>query len=226
MLDAASKGLTCVYDTSSRGDFNIVQELKRKGNSRSASVGDISGQAGIDAESAIGMTYRGMGDEWVKLVGVKYVMDGAISARTAYLTEDYLNQPGFKGVLATSREEAKNIIEGAWKAGLKTSVHANGDATLNMYLDIVEELRKTYPRVDTRDVIVHCTVVNPAIIAGSRRSICIRRSSAPTSTTTATRSCRRSARSASSTCSQPALSLMPASGSRRTRTTAPLRTSR
>lgn len=165
MLDAAAKGLTCVYDSSSSGDFRTVLEMKRKGEQPIRFRGDLSGQAAIDAESAIGMTYRGMGDEWVKLVGVKFVMDGAISARTAYLTEDYLNQPGFKGVLATSREEAKKIIEGAWKAGLKTSVHANGDATLNMYLDIIEELRKTYPRVDTRDVIVHCTVVNPAIIA-------------------------------------------------------------
>jgi hypothetical protein len=139
--------------------------MKRKGEQPIRFRGDLSGQAAIDAERGIGMTYRGMGDEWVKILGVKFIMDGAISARTAYVSEPYLNQPGFTGVLAASKEESKKIIEGAWKAGLRTSVHANGDATINMYLDIIEELRKTYPRVDTRDVIVHCTVVNPAIVA-------------------------------------------------------------
>jgi hypothetical protein len=115
------------------------------------------------------MTYRGLGDEWVKITGMKFFMDGAISARTAYVSEPYLNQPGFYGVLATTKETATKMLTDAYARGLRLIVHANGDAAINMYLDILENLQKKYPRSDPRNVDIHCSVVSPQIVDRIKR---------------------------------------------------------
>ena len=147
--------------------MNTVLNLKRKGKQRVRVRVDLGLREGLkeaEAMIGIGMDYKGFGDEWVKITGFKFIMDGAISARTAYVSEPYLNQPGFYGVLATTKEIAEKTLDEVYAKGLRTIVHANGDATLNMYLDIMEGLQKRYPRPDPRNVIIHCTVVNPEII--------------------------------------------------------------
>ena len=100
----------------------------------------------------------------VKICGVKFFFDGAISARTAAVSEPYLNKPNFYGVMATTREIARETIIAAYKAGCRISAHANGDTAIDMYLDIMEEAQSTYPRNDPRNRIIHCTVVNPDLI--------------------------------------------------------------
>lgn len=53
----------------------------------------------------------------------------------------------------------------AYKEGYRIVSHANGDVAINMYLDIMEEAQAKYPRKDARNRIIHCTVVNPEIVA-------------------------------------------------------------
>jgi len=109
--------------------------------------------------------YRGLGDDWVRLCGLKFFFDGAISARTAAVTEPYLNKPNFYGVLATTEEIARETILSAYARGYRISAHANGDRAIGMYLDIMEEAQSKYPREDPRNRDIHCTVVSPELVA-------------------------------------------------------------
>ena len=118
--------------------------------------------------AALGMNYRPFGDEWVKICGVKFFFDGAISARTAAVSEPYLHRPDFYGVMATTRELARKEILDAYEAGMRISSHANGDKAIGMYLDIMEEAQSKYPRSDPRNRIIHCTVVNPELVGRIR----------------------------------------------------------
>jgi hypothetical protein len=108
--------------------------------------------------------YRGLGDEWLRVCGLKFFFDGAISARTAAVTEEYLNKPGFYGVMATTKEIATETIEEAYSEGYRISAHANGDRAIAMYLDIMEEMQRKYPREDPRNRDIHCTVVTELLV--------------------------------------------------------------
>jgi predicted amidohydrolase YtcJ len=95
---------------------------------------------------------------------VKFFFDGAISARTAAVSEPYLNKPDFYGVFATTEEIARQTLTDAYEKGYRISAHANGDRAIDLYLDILEELQNKYPRKDPRNRDIHCSVVNPRII--------------------------------------------------------------
>ncbi len=95
---------------------------------------------------------------------MKFFFDGAISARTAAVTEPYLDKPDFYGVMATTPELAANILKKAYEKDYRISAHANGDKAIEIYLDIIEELQKKYPRKDPRNRIIHCTVINQELV--------------------------------------------------------------
>ena len=100
---------------------------------------------------------------------MKFFFDGAISARTAAVSEPYLNQPDFYGVFSTTEDLARETLTRAYENGYRISAHANGDRAINLYLDIIEELQTKYPREDPRNRDIHCSVVNPEIVDRIRK---------------------------------------------------------
>jgi len=163
MLANASAGLTCIYDSAGKVEIRAALDLLDREELPVRLRVDIpiEQHQGLDS---IGMTYKPFGNDWVKICGVKFFFDGAISARTAAVSEPYLNKPNFYGVMATTREIAQETILDAYKAGCRISAHANGDKAIDMYLDIMQEAQSIYPRIDPRNRIIHCTVVNPELI--------------------------------------------------------------
>jgi hypothetical protein len=160
--ECASLGLTCVYDTVRRSEIRAVLDLKNRGVLPIRVRMDVSVDHYKELEAA--GIYRGLGDDWARICGLKFFFDGAISARTAAVTEEYLNKPGFYGVFATTREIATETIMGAYAEGYRISAHANGDAAIAMYLDIMEEAQERYPREDPRNRDIHCTVITPELV--------------------------------------------------------------
>lgn len=162
LTECAENGLTCVYDTVRTSEIRAAIDLR---NSRELPIRmrmDISIDLYPELEK-LGI-YRGLGDNWLRVCGLKFFFDGAISARTAAVTEEYLNKPGFYGVMATTREIATEKIISAYKEGYRISAHANGDAAIAMYLDIMEEAQSKYPRDDPRNRDIHCTVITPELV--------------------------------------------------------------
>ncbi len=163
MLENASTGLTCIYDNVGRSQVRAALNLKNRGELPIRFRVDLG--VGLHKEmSELGLTHEPFGDEWVKICGVKFFFDGAISARTAAVSEPYLHRENFYGVMATTKELARKTLEEAYEAGCRVSAHANGDKAIGMYLDIMEEIQKTYPRENTRNRIIHCTVINEELV--------------------------------------------------------------
>jgi predicted amidohydrolase YtcJ len=160
--ECASTGLTMVYDMVDHNQMRAVLDLKNSGMLPIRVRMDFQIQS-FPELNKVGI-YRGLGDDWARLSGLKFFFDGAVSARTAAVSEPYLNQPGFYGVMATTREIAEKTIFEAYESGYRISSHANGDRAIDMYLDIMEEAQKRYPREDPRNRDIHCSVVNPRII--------------------------------------------------------------
>ncbi len=162
LTECSEVGLTCVYDTVERSQIRAALDLKNSGDLPIRVRMDV----GIDLFTDLNKLgiYRGLGDDWVRVCGLKFFFDGAISARTAAVTEEYLNKSGFYGVMATTREIATKTIEEAYSEGYRISAHANGDRAIAMYLDIMEEMQEKYPRKDPRNRDIHCTVITPELV--------------------------------------------------------------
>ena len=162
LTECAEVGLTCVYDTVVKHQIRAALDLVNEGELPIRVRMDVM----IDMFPQLYKLgiYRGLGNDWLKICGLKFFFDGAISARTAAVTEEYLNKPGFYGVMATTKEIATKTIMDAYKEGYRISAHANGDRAIEMYLDIMEEAQKKYPRADPRNRDIHCTVITPKLV--------------------------------------------------------------
>ena len=107
----------------------------------------------------------GLGDDMLRIGGIKMVADGAIATRTAYLSEPYEGSMCDHGILAMERDEIEQRVIDMHRAGFQVCIHANGDLTIDMVLTAYEKAQKAYPRSDTRHRIEHCTLVNPELLA-------------------------------------------------------------
>ena len=107
---------------------------------------------------------RAVADDFFRLVGIKFYVDGSLGARSAALLEDYSDDPGNRGMLVTERRELLAGILECHGMGLQAAVHAIGDRGIRIVLDIYEQVLREHPRQDARHRIEHAQIVNAADI--------------------------------------------------------------
>ena len=111
----------------------------------------------------------GLGDDTLRIGGIKMVADGAIASRTAYLSQPYVDRCCDHGILTMTADEiAANVLE-MHAAGFQVCIHANGDATIDLVLQAYEQAQAAHPRPDPRHRVEHCTLVNPDLLTRMRR---------------------------------------------------------
>lgn len=104
----------------------------------------------------------GFGDKYLKIGGVKFFVDGSMSAGTAAVS----NSPGYnQHMFFKTPNEIIDLTERIMGAGFQVAAHANGDIAINMLLDAVEAALARHPLDDHRCRIEHCSVVDRDIIA-------------------------------------------------------------
>ena len=109
------------------------------------------------------------GDNMLRVGGIKLLGDGALSGRTAFLSEPYAGTTDDYGVLGVNPEEMAAQVLAAHMAGLQIGIHANGDRFLGMVMDAYEKALTVLPRPDHRHRIEHCSVMNPQLLARMKR---------------------------------------------------------
>lgn len=77
----------------------------------------------------------GFGDEWLKLGGVKFSLDGSGAFGNAMVYEPYPDQPGNLGLQRVDGEEFTEAIRLSHEGGLQIAVHAIGQRAVDMALD-------------------------------------------------------------------------------------------
>jgi predicted amidohydrolase YtcJ len=106
----------------------------------------------------------GFGDDMLRLGGIKMVADGAIAARTAYLSEPYVGSDCDHGILAMDAAEIERNVMEMHRSGFQVCIHANGDLAIDLVLKAYEKAQMAYPRPEPRHRVEHCTLVNPDIL--------------------------------------------------------------
>ena len=161
--EAAKAGLTGVHWIMGGAvEFRAVQRLRAEGR-LPIRVYAILPVDMLDPLTKLGVEGR-LGDEWVKIGGVKVFVDGSLGARTAALKEPYSDKPETSGVLLYTREELRSLAVKAHEAGLQLVIHAIGDRAVELALDAIEHALKAKPRPNHRHRIEHASLLSGRLV--------------------------------------------------------------
>lgn len=103
----------------------------------------------------------GAGTEFFRIGPLKLVGDGALGARTAYLSGSYADDPNAVGLSVYTPEAFDQLIGYAHAHNMQVAVHCIGDACLDLVLGSIERALAAHPRKDHRHGIVHCQITRP-----------------------------------------------------------------
>ena len=103
----------------------------------------------------------GTGTTLFKIGPLKMLGDGALGARTAYLTKPYQDAPETRGLSVFTPQVFDEMIGYAHKQGMQVAVHCIGDACLDLVLSSMEKALTAHPRKNHRHGIVHCQITRP-----------------------------------------------------------------
>ena len=174
MIRAACKKLNANGITSSQSDDYCVfpdrwqvineayRELEQAGELtvrvyEQANFTDVDRLAGF---LAAGNT-TGTGTDLFRIGPLKLLGDGALGARTAYLSRPYADDAETAGLSVFSAAEFDALIGHAHRNGMQVTVHCIGDACLDLVLSSIEKALTANPREDHRHGIVHCQITRP-----------------------------------------------------------------
>ena len=160
LADLAKNGVTSVQDNSEWEDFRTYKQLKEDGKLTvritewlhfAEPLNDLQNKR---AEG-------GTTDPWLKTGALKFVADGALGSRTAAMLEPYSDDAKTTGILIMEPDKVKSLAVERDKAGFQINIHAIGDRTNHIVLDVFEAIAKANGARDRRDRIEHAQVIAP-----------------------------------------------------------------
>jgi predicted amidohydrolase YtcJ len=151
---AASKGVTAVADVSV--PWFEVAALKRA-QARGTLTTRVSVFVPLGDWRRMTDTVRanGVGDEWLRVAGVKGYVDGSLGSGTALFYQPYNDDPKTSGLMVTPEDSLRAWIGAADSAGLQVTVHAIGERANGLLLDIYDSVAKAHGPRDRRFRIEH-----------------------------------------------------------------------
>src|SRR5215213_6089131 len=151
---AASKGVTAVADVSV--PWFEVAALKRA-RARGTLKTRVAVFVPLQDWHRMADTVRanGVGDDWLRVAGVKGYVDGSLGSTTALFYEPYNDAPQTSGLLVTPEDSLRSWIGSADSAGLQVAVHAIGQRANGLLLDIYDSVAQAHGARDRRFRIEH-----------------------------------------------------------------------
>ncbi|MBS3788291.1 amidohydrolase [Candidatus Bipolaricaulota bacterium] len=85
----------------------------------------------------------GLGDDRLKIGGLKVFTDGSIGSKTAWISSGYSEEPDNKGVSLIETDDLRELIARAHRNNVQVAIHAIGDRALQQTIDSLEEVIKS-----------------------------------------------------------------------------------
>ncbi len=163
LANIAENGITCIGDMAGQPvGLKVYQQLykekKLTARFRLWMIANktIIGEGTLDELSALGIESR-FGDEMISIQGVKYVLDGSISGKTAAVTEPFYKDESAYGIIYCDDETAMiESVRKAFKSGLRASIHAIGDRAIDFALNVLEKAGEGMDTGSMRNRMEHC----------------------------------------------------------------------
>ena len=160
------RGITGVHDVDGNPAFGAFQTLKKRRGLKIRIVKYVRLEA-LDAVIEAGLR-SGFGDDQLTFGGLKLFADGALGARTAAMLSPYEVEPDNAGLLMLEPDRLMDIARRAAANGLALAIHAIGDRTNRLVLDVLEAVKPINPHLRHR--IEHVQLIDEADQARLGRS--------------------------------------------------------
>ena len=107
---------------------------------------------------------RDFNDDWLQSGFVKMFMDGVVDSRTAFMVNDYPDEPGHRSDPLFAPERFNQIATDIDRRGLQIAVHAIGDGAVRTTIDGYAAAQEANGRRDSRHRIEHIELIDPSDI--------------------------------------------------------------
>jgi predicted amidohydrolase YtcJ len=158
LTQAHRAGLTGIHDCEGAAALRVFQELAQAGELTLRVLAHIPAES-LDAAIELGVR-DGLGNEWLRLAGIKAFADGSLGSRSAWMLEPFEGEPGNYGIPTITPDALCDLVHRANQAGLSVAVHAIGDAANRAVLDAVQASREA-ARTPLRNRIEHVQLLHP-----------------------------------------------------------------
>ncbi len=157
-LDYAKRvGITTISTGSYLEEIDIYRDLQQEGI-LTLRVTAWPGLGGLDSYIERGIT-QDRENEWVRVGMLKGFLDGTIGVRSAFMFDDFTEEPGNSGLAQYEEEEFYRIVARAHEHGYQVGVHAIGDKAVNWTLNAYERAQQQHGRKALRHRVEHATVI-------------------------------------------------------------------
>ena len=138
--NAHQAGLTGIHNIEGANALRAFQNLRAK-NKLTLRVLHMIPADNLDHAVALGLQ-TGLGDDWLKIGGVKIFADGSLGSKTAWMLEPFAGDAKNCGMPVTPPEKIEQLARAAAQAGLMVVTHAIGDRANREALNVYEKLRR------------------------------------------------------------------------------------
>jgi predicted amidohydrolase YtcJ len=142
MLEAHRLGLTGFHDPGHPKVLAALQVLRAGGELALRALVHIPSE-GLAAATELGLS-SGLGDDLLRIGGVKIYADGALGPQSAHMLAPYKGSDDHRGLPTHRREHLFDLVQRAHRAGLSIAAHAIGDAANRAVLDAIAASRSSW----------------------------------------------------------------------------------
>ena len=161
--EAHCLGLTGVHDPGHPIVLAALQVLRARGELGLRTLVHIPSG---DLEAALELGLRsGLGDEYLRIGGVKLFADGALGPQSAHMLAPYEGTVSNTGIPTLAADELRDMVSRARMGGLSIAAHAIGDAANRFVLDAIEYAQSESSAMEHQpclpDRIEHAQLLHP-----------------------------------------------------------------
>ncbi|HEV3005219.1 MAG TPA: amidohydrolase, partial [Pirellulales bacterium] len=169
LRDYTATGLTAVLDRdASPAEVEQYRRLRAAGKlplrvrisrhlDTSGKVDEIRGEIRRIAADPLAL-----GDDRLRIIGVKTYLDGGMLTGSAYMREPWgvsriyaIDDPGYRGLRYIPDETLVPIVRATVESDLQYTAHSVGDGAVHALLDAYEKVNQTVPIAATRPCVTH-----------------------------------------------------------------------
>jgi predicted amidohydrolase YtcJ len=140
IAEAHRLGLTGIHDPGHPTVFAALQVLRARGELSLRALVHVPSD-GLQAAIDLGLR-SGLGDELVRVGGLKIFADGALGPQTGHMLAPYEGTSENLGIPTHTADELRELVRRARAAGISVAVHAIGDAANRAVLDAIEKTQQ------------------------------------------------------------------------------------